>query len=70
MGTITLGLADTGASAPGLVGRAWERAVDGFLAVVSAVVVGAGYALPLVLFAGLALLGYRRVRARGAPQRA
>lgn len=46
---------------------AWERAVDGFLGVWYAVVVGLGYLVPLGAIAALALLVYRRVSPPRAP---
>lgn len=73
--TITLQLTEVGfvppkpREEPPLV-RAWRAALRGFLAVVSAVVVGLGYLLPIGLFALAALglwWGYRRLRARPAP---
>ncbi len=50
--------------------RAWRRAVDGFLAVVYAVVVGLGYLVPVTVLAGLVAVGIRRLRARPAPREA
>jgi hypothetical protein len=55
---------------PSLV-RAWHEALDGFLAVIAAVVIGIGYLLPVALI-GLAIFlgwwGYRRrYRPRAAP---
>jgi len=48
------------------LGEAWDRAVDGFLGVIFAVVVGLGYLIPLAAI-GLAIgFGYRRYRARPA----
>lgn len=41
---------------------AWDRAIAGFLGVVSAVVVGLGYLLPLGAIAAAGYLVYRRVR--------
>lgn len=42
--------------------EAWDRAVNGFLGVVSSVVVGLGYLVPLSLLLGLGWLGWRRLR--------
>lgn len=71
MGTVTVGLAEAGAAGqgePGTLAQAWRRAVEGFLAVVSAVIVGAGFVFPLAILAGLAWLVVSRVvRARPAP---
>jgi hypothetical protein len=53
---------------PSLV-RAWHEALDGFLAVIAAVVIGIGYLLPVVLI-GLSIFlgwwGFRRFRTRAA----
>jgi hypothetical protein len=49
------------------LGEAWDRAVDGFLGVIFAVVVGLGYLVPLAAIAFAIGLGYRRYRARPAP---
>jgi hypothetical protein len=49
------------------LGEAWDRAVDGFLGVIFAVVVGLGYLIPLAAIAFAIGLGYRRYRARPAP---
>ena len=48
------------------LGSAWEKAVDGFLAVVFAVLVGLGYLVPIALLLGLLWVAYRRLRRRGA----
>lgn len=50
---------------PSLV-EAWDRAVDGFLGVIFAVVVGLGYLIPLAAIAFAIGFGYRRYRARPA----
>jgi hypothetical protein len=73
--TITVQLTEAGfvpprpKEEPALV-RAWRAALRGFLAVVSAVVVGLGYLLPVALLSLAAFglwLGYRRLRARATP---
>jgi Domain of unknown function (DUF4349) len=46
--------------------EAWDRAVDGFLGVIFAVVVGLGYLIPLAALAFAIGFGYRRYRARPA----
>jgi hypothetical protein len=46
--------------------EAWERALNGFLGVVYATVVGLGYLVPVTALVLLAWLGYRRVRPRVA----
>jgi hypothetical protein len=48
------------------LGEAWDRAVDGFLGVIFAVVVGLGYLIPLAVIACAIGFGYRRYRARPA----
>jgi len=70
--TITVSMTEIGAivkpptKKPSLV-RAWHDALDGFVAVIAAVVIGIGYLLPVVLI-GLAIFlgwwGYRRYRTR------
>jgi hypothetical protein len=69
LGTISVALAEEGASAPGAFDRAWERAADGFLSVLAALVVGLGYVLPFAVIAMAGLLVYRRFRPKpaGAP---
>jgi hypothetical protein len=72
--TITLSMTEIGpileppGKRPSIV-RAWHKALDGFVAVIAAVVVGIGYLLPVVLM-GLAVFagwwGFRRYRARPA----
>jgi hypothetical protein len=70
LGTIVVGMAERGAppvappadpSRPSL-SRAWREAVDGFLGVLYSVVVFLGYAVPILLVAVLAWLGWRRLR--------
>jgi hypothetical protein len=48
------------------LGEAWDRAVDGFLGVIFAVVVGLGYLIPLAAMAFAIGFGYRRYRAKPA----
>ena len=48
------------------LGEAWDRAIDGFLGVIFAVVVGLGYLIPLAAIAFAIGFGYRRYRARPA----
>lgn len=67
LSTITVTVAEEGAAAPGVFDRAWERAVDGFLSVLAALVVGLGYVLPFVAIGLAGLLLYRRVRPSGVP---
>lgn len=72
-GTISVSMAEAGFVAPkpkdqsGL-GRAWHRALDGFEAVVAAMVVGLGYLLPIAALILILGLAYRwLVRPRLAP---
>lgn len=44
------------------LGEAWERAVDGFLGVLYAMVVGLGYLIPITAIAAAAWVGLRRLR--------
>ncbi len=46
--------------------EAWDRSVNGFLGVVSSVVVGLGYLIPLSMLIGLGWLAWRRLRPRPA----
>jgi hypothetical protein len=65
--TISLSLREAGAvvaeqgpsTRPSLM-EAWGKAIDGFLGVCYAVVVGLGYLVPLALLAALGWVGYRR----------
>jgi hypothetical protein len=70
LSTIVVGMAERGAppvappadpSRPSLA-RAWREAVDAFLGVLYSVVVFLGYAVPILLVAVLAWLGWRRLR--------
>jgi Domain of unknown function (DUF4349) len=66
MSTITLNFAEAGAPAPrtGTLEEAWERAVDASFAVVSAVIVGAGFVFPIALMIGVGFLIAGWVRPR------
>ena len=65
LSTISVGLTEAGApQAAGAFTRAWDTAVDVFLAVISGVIVSLGFAVPLLLLAGLGWFGYRRLRPR------
>jgi len=68
LSTISVTLAEEGVAAPGAFDRALERAVDGFLSVLAALVVGLGYVLPFAAIGvvGLLLYGGRVLRARRA----
>jgi hypothetical protein len=70
MSTITVNFEEAGAPAPrtGTIEKAWERAVDAAFAVVSAVIVGAGFVVPIALMIGVAFLVAGWVRPRlGSP---
>ncbi len=63
--TITLALDEKGAPAvasSGVLQQAWDNATKTFFAVVSAVILGAGFALPLVILLAIVLLIVRLVR--------
>lgn len=47
------------------LGRAWDRAIQGFLGVIATIIVGFGYLLPLLVIAGLVLAVLTLVRRRG-----
>ena len=63
-GTISVALAEEGVAAPGLLERAWDAAVDGFVGVVAGTVVALGYLLPFAVVAAIGFLIYRRARPR------
>ena len=65
-GTITATFAPVGAAPgnPAPLTRAWEQALDAGLSVVSAVIVGLGFALPVALLVGLVALAVRGLRPR------
>jgi hypothetical protein len=46
------------------LGQAWDRAMQGFLNVVAAVVIGLGYLVPVAVIALVAFVGWRLVRRR------
>jgi hypothetical protein len=65
LGTITMGLTEEGApQAAGAFGRAWDRAVEVFLGVLSGVIVALGFAVPVLALTGVGWVGYRRLRPR------
>ncbi len=64
LGTVTVHLREEGAAATGEFGDAWNRAVDLFQGVISALIVAGGVIVPLGLMAAVAALGYRRLRPR------
>lgn len=47
------------------LGRAWDRAIQGFLGVIATIIVGFGYLVPLLVIAGLVLAVLTLVRRRG-----
>lgn len=68
MSTISLSLVEVGAPGhkppTGVLARAWERAVDGALAVVAAVIVGTGVLVPIAIMALIAFVILRALRPR------
>ena|SRR5439155_2293555 len=65
--TITTAIAEAGAVEPkpeGTIGRAWQSAREGFVSVVGAIVVGAGYLAPLVLAGLVGFIVWRAARRR------
>lgn len=68
MSTISLSLAEVGAPGhkppSGVLAKAWQRAVDGALAVVAAVIVGTGVLVPIAVLALIGLLILRALRPR------
>lgn len=64
LGTIMLSISEIGAAPPktGIISRAWERAIEAFLNVIAAIIMGAGFVLPLALMAGLVIFVFSRVR--------
>jgi hypothetical protein len=69
LATIRVAFAEEGAAAPGMFDEAVDRAVDGFVAVLAALVVALGYVLPLALLGLVGLVVVRRVRPRTAGAR-
>lgn len=68
MSTISVGLREAGAvpTRPGTLAKAWERAVQTFLAIVSGAIVAAGALLPFALLLLVGLIVFRLVRPRMA----
>jgi hypothetical protein len=67
MSTITLTFGPAGAAPskpPGAIEEAWANAKDTFVAVVSAVVVGAGFLIPVAILLALVALTVRWLRPR------
>jgi hypothetical protein len=67
MSTITVGLREAGVAAPGqpsTLERAWDRAVQSFLAIVSGAIVAAGALLPFALLVLAGWVVFRAVRPR------
>jgi hypothetical protein len=62
LATISLSLGEEGATAPGVLRRAWQEAVDGFVVVLAGAVIFMGYVLPFALAGAAALLLYRGLR--------
>jgi hypothetical protein len=71
LSTITVGMAEAGFVQPkpkegSAISKAWHEALDGFVAVIAAVMVGLGYLLPIALFAIIGWVAVRRMRPRPA----
>ena len=66
LSTIHVRIAEAGAAPPrlGSLQRAWSRSVDVFLGVIAAVIVGAGFVVPVVLMGALVLVLFWRFRPR------
>jgi Domain of unknown function (DUF4349) len=67
MATITASFTPVGAPTPEeptTLSRAWEEAVDGSLQVLAALIVGAGFVVPLAILAAVAIVVFRSVRPR------
>lgn len=66
LSTISVSVREAGAvtAAAGPFEKAWDKARDTFVAVVSGAIVGAGFVLPLALFALVAYFVFRFVRPR------
>ena len=65
--TIFVRMVEKGAPPPakvGVLGRAWERSVEGFFAVIGGVIVAAGIAVPVALLLAIAVLLLRWLRPR------
>ncbi|HWL66133.1 MAG TPA: DUF4349 domain-containing protein [Actinomycetota bacterium] len=65
--TIFVHMVEKGAPPPakvGVLGKAWERAVEGFFAVIGAVIVSAGVVVPIAILVALAVLVLRWLRPR------
>ncbi|MFP5297547.1 MAG: DUF4349 domain-containing protein [Actinomycetota bacterium] len=64
-GTISLDVAEAGIAPPkpaGTLGKAWNDAKDAFLDVVSAVIVGAGFLIPVMILIALLVLVFRLIK--------
>ncbi|HEX2031771.1 MAG TPA: DUF4349 domain-containing protein [Actinomycetota bacterium] len=64
LGTVTVRLTEEGVAAAGRFAKAWDRAVELFQGVVSALIVAGGVVVPFGLMAAAGLVGYRRLRPR------
>ena len=71
LSTIAVSLVQEGAVVPeptSMFGKAWQAAVQGFMSVIAAIVVAAGYLAPIALLAAIGLVVVRRIlRSRPAP---
>ena len=67
LATISLHLVEEGApvaESEGVLGRAWDAAIEGFTLVIAAVVVALGYTAPIAIGTAVVLLVYFRMRRR------
>ena len=68
MGTISLSFVEVGAPGhkppPGVLAKAWARAVDVAMGVVAAVIVGTGFLIPVAIIAAVGFLVLRALRPR------
>jgi hypothetical protein len=66
LATLSVSVVEKGAApaARGTLAKAWDRALEGALGVVAAVIVGAGTLLPVLLLLGVGLAIFRQVRPR------
>ena len=71
LSTIAVSLVQEGAVVPeptSMFGKAWQAAVQGFMSMIAAIVVAAGYLAPIALLAAIGLVVVRRIlRSRPAP---
>jgi hypothetical protein len=67
LATISLHLVEEGAPVPeseGVIARAWDAAVEGFMTIIAALILVLGYTAPFAIAGGVALVVYLRMRRR------